>query len=1019
MRLDDGAGSRMSAARRFLALGVALSTMVVGLAVPTVAQAATSPPTAAVVPAADPVPGQYIVTLEGGTAPAEVPGEAEQLADRYDAGVLDVYDTALVGFSARMSADDAQRLAADPRVALVEQDGYVQASVTQPTPGGLWGLDRIDQRDLPVNGSYTYTTAAANVHAYVLDTGLFLSHSDFAGRVDPGIDFVDGGTPADCSGHGTHVTGTLAGTTYGVAKGVRIVPVRVLDCGGQGTFSNVIAGVNWVTQNAIRPAVANMSLGGTRSQTLDNAIGTSINSGVTYTVAAGNNREDACLSSPGDRRAIVVGASTQTDARADFSNWGSCVDLFAPGDRILSDSIGGGTATASGTSMAAPHVAGAAALYLAGHPLASVDEVTTALACTATIGHVTDTMGSLNVLLDTQDLTATAPLLPCTPVLEPPASGIGTVHLSWNTAIGAVPIEQFRIDRGTASGALAPYRTLPGTMSSYDDLTGAAGTWYYRITALGGARGDSAPSAEVVGTATAPALTATALPLAAHLEWTVGPDAGPAISRFDVVQGSSPGTGTLIASLPPTQTTFDVQLPGPLTAALLRRACGQAGAVGHVRPHAVERGRGHSACGRPTRRAGAVRVGREQAGEPELDGAAVEQRHGAIANYKILRGSTAGGEVPLTTVPGSQTSYSDSPLANGTAYYYKVVANTAAFGDGSASNEQVVVPSGVEVAFLTPSTSVELRRVDGDVRRVPRWGSAARAPRIPRWCRTPTARSSSSAAATTASTGTGSSTGFPRAGTRSRERSRRTRSRSPTARTSRSSSAAETTGVPTDDGGRHPAGLVGPRRRRHVEHRGGGERYDDTRLRARRRQRAVRAADREQRAAGLEFARWARHVRPRRRDRRVFRRHRLRPRPRQRALPSARELLRDTRRVGHPRWERHVQPVGGLRRRRRARGGARRRQRGLVATTGVAHQRTGMVLVGRERQRRPGPRRGQRARVGGRPQRRQQPLLAADPTPGERLAGVGRAVEHQARRRVRALEASGWPSCAAPGPRGR
>ena len=235
-------------APRCLAVGVALSTMLVGLAVPSVAQAApTAAPTAAVVPAADPVPDQYIVTLEGGTAKAAVPGEAEQLADRYDAGVLDVYDTALVGFSARMSPDDAKRLAADPRVALVEQDGYVQASATEPTPGGLWGLDRIDQRDLPLNGSYTYSTTAANVHAYVLDTGLYLSHSDFAGRVEPGPDFVDGGLPDDCSGHGTHVTGTLGGTTYGVAKGVRIVPVRVLDCGGQGTFSNVIAGVNWVT----------------------------------------------------------------------------------------------------------------------------------------------------------------------------------------------------------------------------------------------------------------------------------------------------------------------------------------------------------------------------------------------------------------------------------------------------------------------------------------------------------------------------------------------------------------------------------------------------------------------------------------------------------------------------------------------------------------------------------------------------------------------------------------------------
>ena len=197
---------RAPLAPRFLALGVALSTMVVGLAVPNVAQAATPAPTAAptgaVVPAADPVPDQYIVTLEGGTAKAAVPGEAEQLADRYDAGVLDVYDTALVGFSARMSP--GRRAAPRRRPARrARRAGRLRAGLRDPVDSpGLWGLDRIDQRDLPVNGSYTYTTTAANVHAYVLDTGLDLSHSDFAGRVDPGLDFVDGGTPTTAAATG-------------------------------------------------------------------------------------------------------------------------------------------------------------------------------------------------------------------------------------------------------------------------------------------------------------------------------------------------------------------------------------------------------------------------------------------------------------------------------------------------------------------------------------------------------------------------------------------------------------------------------------------------------------------------------------------------------------------------------------------------------------------------------------------------------------------------------------------------
>ena len=476
---------------------------------------------------------------------------------------------------------------------------------------------------------------------------------------------------------------------------MRIVPVRVLDCGGQGTFSNVIAGVNWVTQNVTQsnllPAVANMSLGGTRSQTLDNAIDASINSGVTYTVAAGNNHEDACLSSPGDdSRAIVVGASTQTDARAAFSNIGSCVDLFAPGDRILSD-FPGGTATFSGTSMAAPHVAGAAALYLAGHPTATAADVANALACTATIGHLSDTMGTANVLLYTGDLTDPPPLRPCTPVPDPPASGIGTVHLSWQTAVGAVPIQPFKIYRGTASGAETLLATIPGTTSSYDDLTGAAGTWFYRISASD-PRGESALSAEVVGTATAPALDVTPLPLAVHLEWTIAADVGPAISRFDVYQGNAPNPGSIIASLPPAQTTFDVQLPGPANPRFfVVKAVKRPGApVATPSNEVAVTPLPGAPPGAPVLAASPrnKRANLSWMAPPSNDGT------GAIGSYKVLRGSTAGGEALIATVPGTQTSFSDSPLANGTAYYYEVVASTTTFGDGSASNEQVVVPSG-------------------------------------------------------------------------------------------------------------------------------------------------------------------------------------------------------------------------------------------------------------------------------------------------------------------------------------
>ncbi|HEU4885287.1 MAG TPA: S8 family peptidase [Longimicrobium sp.] len=347
------------------------------------------------------IDGQYIVVLNEGANPRSVAAVAG-VSPRY------VYTASVNGFAATLNAGQVNALQHNPNVAYIEQDQPVQATTVQT--GATWGLDRIDQHDLPLSTTFSYLNTGAGVHAYIVDTGMRLSHTQFTGRSSSGYDAVDGGSADDCNGHGTHVAGTVGGTTVGVAKGVSLVAVRVLDCAGSGAWSGVIAGVDWVAANAIKPAVANMSLGGGASTALDNAVTNAVASGVTFVVAAGNGNtggkaQPACNYSPARvPTAITVGATGSNDAKATYSNYGTCVDIFAPGNSILSAWYTSDTAgnTISGTSMASPHVAGVAALYLQSNGSASPATVSNALTSGATLNKVTNAgTGSPNRLLFT------------------------------------------------------------------------------------------------------------------------------------------------------------------------------------------------------------------------------------------------------------------------------------------------------------------------------------------------------------------------------------------------------------------------------------------------------------------------------------------------------------------------------------------------------------------------------------------------------------------------------------------
>lgn len=364
--------------------------------------------------AAQPIPNRYIVVLDRAALRAQEDTSEEsagRLASRYGGAVDKVFNHAFQGFSAEMTPEAAQELSNDPGVLFVEEDSYISVNTTQMN--APWGLDRVDQRNVPLSNTYSYVKTGSGVHVYVIDTGIRTSHLEFGGRATADYDSMyDGQNGNDCHGHGTHVAATIGGTSYGVAKDTRLHGVRVLGCNGIGTVSTAVEGIDWVTANHISPAIANMSMGANASPLMDFAVQGSIDAGVTYIVAAGNSASDACQVSPARLgSAITVGASDQNDVRALFSNYGSCVDLFAPGVGITSAWAWNDTAsfTANGTSMASPHVAGAVALYLEDNPNASPAQAGAALLGDATSGTMSImTDGSPNMMLFTAPSGPTA-----------------------------------------------------------------------------------------------------------------------------------------------------------------------------------------------------------------------------------------------------------------------------------------------------------------------------------------------------------------------------------------------------------------------------------------------------------------------------------------------------------------------------------------------------------------------------------------------------------------------------------
>ncbi len=461
------------------------------------------------------IPYRYIVvfkdqaTMSASGVQISVATIASQMGNKYGASVERTYQHAIKGAAVTMDLKQAQAMAQDPSVAYVEQDQRISVVATQTN--ATWGIDRIDQTNLPLSKTYTYPSSTG-VHAYVIDTGLRSTHTEFTGRVGNGFDAIkDGNGTNDCQGHGTHVAGTVGGKTWGVAKEVTLHAVRVLGCDGSGTNSGVIAGMDWVVANHVKPAVANMSLGGGASQATDDAIARMTNAGVVTVVAAGNDSANACNYSPARAAsAITVGSTTNTDARSSFSNYGTCVDVYGPGSNITSASRTSdtGSTSLSGTSMASPHVAGIAALYLSKNPSATVSQVTSAILTNALNGKITGISSGVNKFVNIEFLNGGVIVDPAITLTSGTPVSVALAKSASKTYKIVVPTGKtsvtFKMSGGTGDGDLyAKVGSAPTTTSYTKKSDGstnaetitfsapAAGTYYLLVNAYTAVSGAS------------------------------------------------------------------------------------------------------------------------------------------------------------------------------------------------------------------------------------------------------------------------------------------------------------------------------------------------------------------------------------------------------------------------------------------------------------------------------------------------------------------------------------------------